>query len=378
MRVPRLSATSIKLFLVLAVATAFISATVSASLASPTACVSPGAAAAAKAMVANARKPVTTFNGPKSPAGPPPKGKKVAIVDIVSAPYPNNLETGEHAATKAVGWTTRSYNAKGTPQGLQQAMASALAAKPDAIILNADPIAFMQPQLKQAKAQGIKVVALTPGLPTTAWNPAKWNVTDVVETDRVKVGTTLGGWVVQDSPTGTSAIALTSPEFADFNGMSQSFQKTIKAGGSCFSIATTVASPVADLGGGPTAISRLAAPMKKYPKAKYMFTLSESWFPLFLQAAQQAGRTDVTALGSDGDVSVPLVKQGKKLVFMGTDPQATGWAAVDALIRAYNGKPQFHYVPALRLIDKVNAPSINTPGITYSYDYPSKWKALWH
>lgn len=338
--------------------------------------VKPGAVAAAKATVAAARRPITRFTGPTTSPGPIPKGKKIAIIDIVPAPFINNLHAGDVAAARAVGWTARAYNAKGTPQGIQQAMASALASKPDAMILNADPVAFMQPQLKQAKAQGIHVVALTPGLPRG--KPASaWNVVNTIDYPRVQLGSALASWVIQDSPTGAEVIMLSSPEFQSFNDIAGIFAKRIKSAGSAFRIVATLASPVSDLAGAQTGISRLAGPMRKYPNAKYFYTLSESWFPLFLQATQAADRPDVTALGTDGDLSTPLVKQGKKLVFMGTDSKALGWYAVDALIRAFNNKPQVHYNVPLRLIDAVNAKSINSPGVSYSYDYAGKWKALW-
>jgi ribose transport system substrate-binding protein len=375
--VPRLSGTSVKLFLVLAVATASIFAAVSAGFAS-TASVRPGVVAAAKAWVANARKPMTTFNGPSTSPGPIPKGKKIALIDIIPAPFINNVHAGVVAAAKTLGWSVRAFNAKGTPQGMVQSMASALAIKPDAIISNTLPIAFLQPQLKQAKKEGIPVIALVPGLPRGPWNPAKWTVLNTIDADYTMEAKNLANWVIQDSPKGASAIALTSPEYQDFNSISSLFQNTLKAAGSSFKIVTTVASPVADLAGGPTAISRLSSPMRKYPQAKYMYALSESWFSIVLQAEQQAGRSDLTALGTDGDVSIPLVKQGKKLVFTGTDSKGYGWVAIDAVIRAFNHKPQVHYTIPIRLVDHVNAPSIKTPGITFSFDYQAKWKALWH
>jgi ribose transport system substrate-binding protein len=376
MTVPRASGTSLKLFLALAVAAGVLLAAIPAVLASPAA-VKPGVVAQAKAWVVGARKPITRFNGPATSPGPVPKGKKIALIDIIPAPFINNIHAGVVAAAKTVGWTVRPFNAKGTPQGMSQAMASALAIKPDAIISNVLPIAFLQPQLKQAKAAGIPVIALIPGLPLGPYNPAKWTVTNTVDTDYTQQAKNLAYWVIQDSPKGASAIALTSPEYQDFNAISGLFQSILKGAGSSFTIATTVPSPVADLAGGPTAISRLSSPMRKYKQAKYMYALSESWFSLFLQAQQQAGRDDVTALGTDGDVSIPLVKQGKKLVMTGTDSVALGWTAVDATIRAFNHKPQIHYSIPLRLVDKVNAGSIKTPGIVFNYDYKAKWKALW-
>lgn len=376
MRVPRVSGTSTRLFLVLAVAAGLLLAAIPSVLASPAA-VKPGIVAQAKAWVVAARKPITRFTGPTASPGPVPRGKKIALIDIIPAPFINNIHTGVVAAAKTVGWTVRPFNAKGTPQGMAQAMASALAIKPDAIISNVLPIAFLQPQLKEAKKQGIPVIALIPGLPLGPYNPAKWTVANTIDTDYTEQAKNLAYWVIQDSPKGASAIALTSPEYQDFNAISGLFQKILKSAGSSFSIATTVPSPVADLAGGPTAISRLAAPMRKYANAKYMYALSESWFSLFLQAQQQAGRSDVTALGTDGDVSIPLVKQGKKLVMTGTDAKALGWVAVDSTIRAFNHKPQVHYKIPVRLVDHVNAPSIKTVGIEFNYPYQAKWKALW-
>src|SRR5262249_57633681 len=103
--------------------------------ASPAA-VKPGIVATAKAWVANARKPITKLDGPTTSPGPIPKGKKIAIVDIIPGPFPNNIHAGIVAASKTLGWTTRGFNAGGTPQGIARAMASALAYKPDAILLN--------------------------------------------------------------------------------------------------------------------------------------------------------------------------------------------------------------------------------------------------
>jgi hypothetical protein len=110
-----------------------------------------------------------------------------------------------------------------------------------------------------------------------------------------------------------------------------------------------------------------------------MFINSEGWIQIFLQGAQVTGSTDVAALGTDGDSSVPLIKQGKKIVMDGGDSHTYGWYAVDALIRAFNNKPPIpngYNVPH-QLVDSVNAPSISTPGISVTYDYQADWKKLW-
>ena len=74
---------------------------------------------------------------------------------------------------------------------------------------------------------------------------------------------------------------------------------------------------------------------------------------------------------------MPLIKKGAKIVMNGGDSHSYGWYAVDALIRAFNHKPAVHYNVPHQLVDSVNAPSINTLGISSTFDYQAAWKKLW-
>jgi len=60
--------------------------------------------AKAKADVAAARKPMTTFTGPKVSPGPVPKGKSVASIYSVPAPLPQRSAGGVVDAAKHIGW----------------------------------------------------------------------------------------------------------------------------------------------------------------------------------------------------------------------------------------------------------------------------------
>ena len=117
--------------------------------------------------------------------------------------------------------------------------------------------------------------------------------------------------------------------------------------------------------------------MRKHPEAKYFFVMSESWAGTFAQAVQATGRKDITGLGTDGDFFLPQIRKGANFVEIGPDTLEYGWYAMDALIRAFNHKPQLKYNIPFRLIDRTNANSTTGPGIANSYDFHAAWLKLW-
>jgi ribose transport system substrate-binding protein len=338
---------------------------------------SSAAVAAAKAAVAAARRPMSTFTGPTTSPGPIPKGKTIWVLIPVPAPNPDNIVAGVTAADKAIGWSTHSVNTQGTPQGFDSAMGSAINSHASGIVLADESVPLGQTDIKKARAAGIPVVGVSPALPTQNPPPERWSLNNYVAYDVGQAGAQLADWAIADSPSGLSAIALNSPEFPDIQRASAAFQSTVKSAGPQFKIAAVVESPVTDLLGGSTGADRIASAIRANPEAKYMFLNSESWVPNFLQAEKSVGMGAVAALGTDGDISVPLIKQGQKIVMDGGDSHTYGWYAVDALIRAFNHMPLVHYFVPHQLVDKVNAPSIKTPGISVTYNYQADWKKLW-
>lgn len=327
--------------------------------------------------MAAARTPMTQFTGPDSSPGPIPKGKHIVVLIPVPSPNPDNIAAGIKAADAAVGWTTQVVNTQGTPQGFDSAMGSAINSGASGIVLADESAPLGQTDIKKARAAGIPVVGVSPALPTQSPPPSRWNLNSYVAYDVGVAGAQLADWAIANSPSGLSAIVLNSPEFPDIQRASAAFRRTLQQAGPQFKVAAVVESPVTDLLGGTTGANRLASAMRANPDAKYMFINSESWVQNFLQAEKTVGTTDVTALGTDGDASVPLIKQGAKIVMDGGDSTSYGWYAVDALIRAFNHKPAVAYNVPHQLVDSVNAPSIKTPGISVTYDYQSDWKKLW-
>jgi ABC-type sugar transport system substrate-binding protein len=255
-------------------------------------------------------------------------------------------------------------------------MLSAINSKANGIVLADESVPLGQTDIKKARAAGIAVVGVSPSLPTQNPPPSRWNLNDYVAYNVNAAGTELGDWTIAHSPCGLSAVVLDSPEFPDIHRSSEHYRAVLHSAGSQFKVAAVVESPVTDLEG-QTGVNRLASAMRANPQAKYMFVNSESWVSIFLPAEKAVGTNDITALGTDGDTSVPLIKKGSKIVMDGGDSHSYGWYAVDALIRAFNHKPPVHYNVPHQLVDSVNAPSINTPGISSTYNYQAAWKKLW-
>lgn len=335
-----------------------------------------GGQAATGSLVEQARAPLSEFDGPSTPPRGVPEGKELAVLYPLPAPLPTNASEGVVKAAEAVGWSARLIDGKGTPKGYVDAFDQAISAKVDGIVLVAMPVELLRAQIEAADAAGIPVVAALPSLAQPD-PPEQFGLFDYVRADYELQGRTLADWVVQDAPDGAKAIRLESAEFPDLTHESQQFADALEAAGDDYEIAEVVASPVTDIFGGPQGVQRLAAALRKNPEARYVFILSESWSQIFLQAKRLTGRDDVVGLGSDGDVSVPLVAEGEELVMIGPDSRTYGWYAVDAMIRALNGEPAVHYEIRSQLVDASNAGAVEGTGITATYDYEAAWRQLW-
>jgi ribose transport system substrate-binding protein len=328
--------------------------------------------AKAKADVAAARKPMTTFTGPKVSPGPVPKGKSIVSIYSVPAPLPQRSAGGVVDAAKHIGWNGKVVFGNGTPPGWLAAINTAVTGGANAIVFSAGPPLLLAPGIAKAKAAGAPFVAIFNGVK----NPPPGLVAQVGPPEFTE-GYRLAEWVVADSGgKGADVIVYNSPQFSDLQVANAGFRKGMADAGAKYRIVNQTQSPATDIGTAAGA-QRMGALFRKYPKAKYIFCLSESWAGTFSQAVQQTGRKDITGLGTDGDFFLPAIRKGAKFVEIGPDTNEYGWFAMDAVLRALNHKPQVKYDVPFRLMDHTNANSTKGPAITNSYDYRSAWLKLW-
>jgi ribose transport system substrate-binding protein len=328
--------------------------------------------AKARADVAAARKPMTKFTGPKTSPGPVPTGKSLVSIYSVPAPLPQRSAAGVAAAAKAVGWKSKVVFGNGNPPGWIAAINTAVTGGANAVVMSAGVPALMAPGIAKAKAAGAPFVDVF----NIVKNPPPGLVAQVGPPERTE-GYRLAEWIVQDTGgKGAQILAYNSPQFSDLQVALAGFRQGIKDAGPKYQIVNTTLSPATDIGTAAGA-QRMAALFRKYPQAKFIFTLSESWAGTFAQAVQATGRKDITGLGTDGDFFLPQIRSGAKFVEIGPDTSEYGWFAMDAILRAMNHKPQVKYDVPFRLLDNTNAKSTTGPAISNSYDYQSAWLKLW-
>lgn len=328
--------------------------------------------AKARADVAAARKPLTTFTGPKSSPGPVPAGKSIASIYSVPAPLPQRSAQGVVNAAKAIGWSGSVVFGQGTPTGWLAAINTAVQGGANAVVMSAGVPALIAPGIAKAKAAGApfvdvfnKVKKPPPGLVAQIGPP------------EYTEGYRLAEWIVaHTNGKGAQIIAYNSPQFSDLQVALRGFERGVKDAGPKYRIVNRTLSPATDIGSTAGA-QRMAGLFRKYPQAKYIFCLSESWAGTFAQAVQASGRHDVTGLGTDGDFFIPQIRKGAKFVEIGPDTLEYGWFAMDAVLRAMNHKPQVTYDIPFQLVDSSNAKKTKGEGITNAYDYQAAWLKLW-
>jgi len=328
--------------------------------------------AKAKADVTAAKKPMTTFTGPKASPGAVPKGKSIVSIYSVPAPLPQRSAGGVVDAAKHIGWKGKVVFGNGTPPGWLAAINTAVTGGANAIVFSAGVPQLLAPGIAKAKAAGAPFVDIFNGVK----NPPPGLVAQIGPPEYTE-GYRLAEWIVVDTAgKGANVIAYNSPQFSDLQVALAGFKQGIKDAGPSYKIVNETESPATDIGSAAGA-QRMAALFRKYTTAKYIFCLSESWAGTFSQAVAQSGRKDVTGLGTDGDFFLPAIRKGAKFVEIGPDTNEYGWFAMDAVLRAMNHKPQVKYNVPFRLMDHTNANSTAGPAIANSYDYRSDWLKLW-
>ena len=328
--------------------------------------------AKARADVAAARKPMTKFTGPTTSPGTVPSGKSIVSIYSVPAPLPQRSAGGVVDAAKAIGWNGKVVFGNGNPPGWLAAINTAVTGGANAVVMSAGVPALIAPGIAKAKAAGAPFVDIFNGVKS----PPPGLVAQIGPPERTE-GYRLAEWIVQATGgKGAQIIAYDSPQFSDLQVALAGFRQGISDAGSSYQIVNTTQSPASDIGTAAGA-QRMAALFRKYPQAKYIFCLSESWAGTFAQAVQATGRKDITGLGTDGDFFLPQIRKGAKFVEIGPDTTEYGWFAMDAILRAMNNKPQVKYNVPFRLMDKTNAKSLPGAAIANSYDFQSAWLKLW-
>lgn len=318
----------------------------------------------AQAAVQSMEKRPTSI-GLTTPVGKPiPSGKTVAFISCGPAPTCAANGVVAQEAAKLLGWNVKIYNTDGTPTGVQGAWQAILQSQPRpvGVVWEGLPPEIMQPQLAQAKSEGIFTAACCVTNPSTGAPDSGNGLVDYNDFPNQPevLGPALATYVDAVSHGKGQAVFVGDSypiTTADGTAFMADLKKLCPGCSSGF-----LNIPTADVGG-PEVAPLIIGYLQAHPSTKYVVMASDGGTDQGLPAAlKNAGLGDVTLTGN-GPVlsSLQYIKQGGEASAIYFPYYELMYADIDAIARHVVGASQQPpLTPPVWLLVKGNIPPTTT------------------
>ena len=322
----------------------------------------PAGGGAASKFVAEASKPVATWDGFGAPIKPP-AGKKIVAIECSSLGVGcvQGAEATKEAAAK-IGWTADIVNGKGDPTVWNTAIQNAVAAKADGIALFAISPAVVKDGIAKAKAAGIPVVANLVGPKADAVNLP----------DPERGGKVMADYLVTASNAKANILVLNSGEFPftvdQFKAMGTELAAVCP---SCQS--KTVDFTFATM---PTKLAgQVASALQANPSIDYVITPFDAAVTFVRQGVRQAGRPTKIASFAGDPPTMETLGDGTFVADVAAPNTWTGWQSVDSLARLMLDQPVLDAPMPQRLFTTENKEAaLDWDG---DVDFRSQYAKIW-
>lgn len=302
-------------------------------------------------IVANASKHATPWSGPQS--GPP--GRAGATVAIISEDLRNGgilgVSKGIQEAARTIGWKTKIYDANGTPAGRAGAFLSALALKPDGVILVGVDVKEVRAQLSPFEERKIPMVGwhVGPVAGPIAGSPIAMNVsTDPLEVARI---TAMAAVVGSEGRAGV--VVFTDSNFEIATAKSNAMANIIRACKGCtlLEVRDVAISRSAELM--PAATRELLA--RHGERWTHALAINDIYFDYAAPELTRAGKSSksVNMLSAGDGSAAAFLRIGAGTFQTGTVSEPLnlhGWQLVDELNRVMAGQPVSGFVVPVHLV----------------------------
>ncbi len=305
-----------------------------------------------------------------------PAGKKFVYLQC-STPICAEVGGLLQGAVKAIGGKMTVVDAGATATTAQAAASSALALKPDAVILGAIDPALFGSGLKALANAGGKLVSLQVDKNVTPYG-ITFNYLGVNLSQRN--GTRLADWVIANEGAHANAVIYTLPALDISAPVQQAFQAEMaKACPTC----TVRAVPIDVSTIGTTAPSTVVTDLQAHPGTNVAVFVSLSAAAGLPAAMKAAGISSVKTVGFGPTAgNLQDIKDGNLTAALDIDFPVSTWTAVDAAARLIEGgKPtaseQAGDVPEEFLTQKDITFNPNLGWSAYP-DFAQRFATLWH
>ena len=334
-----------------------------------------------KADIARSVGPQTTWDGPTT--GPKAaKDKSIVYVSLTQNSSGNaDSARGAEEASKVLGWKFTLMDGKGTATGGADALAQAIALKPDAIILGSVSIENNKALIKQATDAGIVVIG--------------WHATDKpgpvadppvftnVGTDPYQIAYTAGEYAVVDSNGTAGAEVISDRQYPIVVMKSDGIENAIKECKGC----TLLSEDNAPFGEVPQRTPGLISSLLQRfgNKLGYILTFNEVYFDFAVPTLKAAGLDPsgpphLVAAGDGSESAYQRIRNGQFQVATVPEPAVMhGWQLIDELNRAFNKQPPSGFVTKVHLVTKANVDADGGDKNRFepSNGYRDQYKKIW-
>jgi ribose transport system substrate-binding protein len=318
-------------------------------------------------------KPATSWTGPTS-APEVESGKSIQIVVCL---FGTACQTGGEAAKEAVekmGWSAELIDGKGTAEGAEQGMSTALSKQPDGIITVSLPEGQIGDKLAEAKADGIPVVTIADA------NEEQEGYSAYVTRQELETSMLEAWYAIAESNGKAHVVFLWD---TGYQHLVEGLHLATRIFESCkeckilhtYSRTLTTAT-------NPTAMEQLTSSiLKRYgSEVEYILTPYGFGVPPVLSAARTAG-SDVKVLSKNAqNENLELVAAGEQTADFGSSIEWWGWAAADQLRRLIAGEealPDAKEGLSLRAFNKETAPSDGEVEWLKPVDFKAEYEKIW-
>jgi ribose transport system substrate-binding protein len=334
-----------------------------------------------KADIARSVGPQTTWDGPTT--GPKAsKDKSIVYVSLTQNSSGNaDSARGAEEAAGVLGWKFTLMDGKGTATGGADALAQAIALKPDAIILGSVSIENNKTLIQQANDAGIVVIG--------------WHATDKpgpvadpkvftnVGTDPWDIAYTAGEYAVVHSDGHAQAEVISDRQYPIVVMKSDGIEKAIKECSGC----ALLSEDNAPFGEVPQRTPGLISSLlqKFGGNLGYILTFNEVYFDFAVPALKAAGIEPASpphliAAGDGSESAYQRIRNGQYQIATVPEPAYMhGWQLVDELNRAFNDQPPSGFVTKVHLVtkDNVDADGGDKNRFEPSNNYRDHYKEIW-
>ncbi|WP_236950452.1 sugar ABC transporter substrate-binding protein [Mycobacterium sp. MS1601] len=296
-----------------------------------------------------------------------------------SIPYLEAMNENMADVAERVGVRYKYYANQGQPDQWTQGVQQAINEKADVLVLSGAPDpALLQPQLKEARAAGVKVIVASLYPDGTALPD---NVDALVTLPSVELQSLVTDYAIANSGESLNALVLIASEFPSTGPLQEAVVAELekRCGNACKYrvIDTKLADWATKI---PTKVqSSLAADAD----INWIISIYDGMAPPAASGIEQAGRTGKVQI-TTGDASLGVLRSvadGVVAQDAGYSSDWIAWATVDQALRILSGQPALATAGLpIRMFDKTNIDAVGNPPVQdqgWGDSYVDGYLKLW-